>query len=159
MLLWNNNFLFFISFSRAVSESMATVTGFRFSSVDFNFSFKSREIPKIRSSEHRRARNSCLLCRKISRREKIHLSSRNFCRFRCFSTSDNGGDDNNNANAATSNDSNDTKTTTTTTTVAATSTVPPEEEEERIKSEFESEKTTPASVSSRVLFEFVTKNF
>ncbi|XP_024027505.1 probable zinc metalloprotease EGY1, chloroplastic [Morus notabilis] len=125
---------------------MATLTGFRFTTVDFNFSFKSREIPKIQLLERRKARNSCFLCSKIFRRERIQLSFRNFGRFRCFSTDNNAGDDKN-GNTATSNDNNGVKKTTTTTT--ATSTAPTEEEEETLKNEFESEKTTPASVSSR----------
>ncbi|PON33482.1 Peptidase M [Parasponia andersonii] len=118
---------------------MATLTGFRFSAVDFTL--KSREIPRILSSEPKRARNSCLLCRKSFRMEKFHLSFRNFNRFRCFSGNDNGNEDSK-GGTATSNDSGASTTTTATN-------APPEEAEKTPKNEFESEKTTPSSVSSR----------
>ncbi|XP_062113651.1 probable zinc metalloprotease EGY1, chloroplastic [Humulus lupulus] len=119
---------------------MATLTGFCFNTVDFTF--KPRQIPRILFSDPKRGRNPCLLCRKSFRRDRAHLSLRNFDRFRCFSTNDNdNGAEDTKSSTSTSNDSAASTTSTTATTE------PPEEAEETPQTKLESEK--PAPVSSR----------
>ncbi|KAL5547139.1 hypothetical protein UlMin_006826 [Ulmus minor] len=109
---------------------MGTLAVFSFRTVDFGF--KSLAIPRIQSTEPKRVKNRCLLCRRSFRREKIELSFRNSGRFKCFSNNENGSND-------TENDSN------TTTTTTSTAAAPPKESEETGE---ESEKSTPSSVSS-----------
>lgn len=124
---------------------MGTLTSCSFSFSAANFKFRSsfgscaaRE--GIGFLGFRRLRNSCFLCGKRSKRERLLVSYGDFGRFLCFS-SDNEGrsegereDDLHKESSAT----------TTTATVSA------EEVEERRSSELDSEKTTPPSVSSRV---------
>lgn len=135
---------------------MGTLSGWcSFGTLDF--SFKPRQILIPRHTN--RPKNICLLCcggtsfrKKTERRIQI-VSFRNFCRnFRCYSTSNgnNGNGDRESTSTASSNDSN-ANTTTSTTTTTTTTAEPHGEAEERPRNEFESDKRTPPSVSSRVL--------
>ena len=124
---------------------MAPLTGFCFNSVDFTF--KPRRTPTILFSDPRRARTPCLLCRKAFRTDRIHLSLRNFDRFRSFSTNDrDNGVGDTNSTASTSNDS-------ATSTTATTE--PPKEEPEETPPTTKLESDKPAPVSSRVSFLFL----
>lgn len=127
-------------------NSMGTLSGCSFSTLDF--SFKPRELTRHGVLETKRPKNLFSLCRGSLRKQRIHiLSFRNFGRFRCCSSSNGNGNGDREGTSSTSN--NDTTTTTETTTTTA---APPEEAEERHKNDFESDKSTPASVSSsRVL--------
>lgn len=120
---------------------MGTLTTCTLSTLDFNSTVKSRQIPNFRLPK--KPKSSCFLCRRSIQSERVWFPRRSFRRLRCYSSSDNGNHEGETSSSGSSNKSTtDSATTTTTKTTAS----PPEAAEDTRTDDYDSD---PPSVSSR----------
>lgn len=120
---------------------MGTLTTCTLSTLDFNSTVKSRQIPNFRLPK--KPKSSCFLCRRSIQSERVWFPRRSFRRLRCYSSSDNGNHEGETSSSGSSNKSTtDSATTTTTTTTSQ-----PEAAEDTRTDDYDSD---PPSVSSRV---------
>lgn len=122
---------------------MGTLTTCTLSTLDFNFTVKSRQIPNFRLPK--KPKSSCFLCRRSIQSDRVWFPRRSFRRLKCYSSSDNGNNEGESSSSGSSNKSTTDPATTTTTTTTTAST--PEVAEDTRTNDYDSD---PPSVSSRV---------
>ncbi|XP_048432637.1 probable zinc metalloprotease EGY1, chloroplastic isoform X2 [Pyrus x bretschneideri] len=121
---------------------MGTLTGCTFSTLDFNFTLKTRQIPGLPSPKKpRRKSSSCFLCSRasVNTQRICWVPRRNFGRLRCYSSSDNGDGDGESSSSSSGSSSNKSTDSTTMTTTEV-------DEDKTRTNDYDSE---PPSVSSR----------